>query len=271
MWNKIKNLDKSKKITIYTILGVILLFFSWWGLAAIINSTLFPTPIKVIPVFFSYLGKGYTYQAIGGTFLRLLISFLISLILGAILGILSGYFYRLEAILKPLIVFLRTLPTAAVVLVLVVLLKPAWTPIIVSSLMMFPLFYQAFLDGVKNIDSNLKDEMSMNGASPFNSFFKVYVPTIYPYILLAMIQSLGLGMKVSIMAEILAGSNTLAGLGRMIQVEYLNANSTNVIALSLIAIFIIVIIDIVFNYIKKGVKKNGSNQNRRAKKTNQAK
>jgi len=265
MWNKLKNLSKDKKILIYTILGVILLFFFWWALAAIINSTLFPTPIKVIPIFFSYLGKGSTYLAIGGTFLRLLISFLISLILGAILGILAGYFYRVEAILKPLITFLRTLPTAAVVLILVVLLKPAWTPIIVSTLMMFPLFYQAFMDGVKNIDKDLKDELEVSNATPMNSLFKVYIPLISPYIFLAMIQSLGLGMKVSIMAEILAGSNTISGLGRMIQVEYLDANSANVIALSLIAIFIIVLIDIAFHFLKKGYKKkeikDGRNEN----------
>lgn len=262
MWNKLKNLDKSKKILIYTILGVILLFFLWWIIAAIINSTLFPSPIQVFPAFFSYLGKGYTYQAIGGTFLRLLISFLISLFFGALLGILSGYFYRLEAILKPLIVFLRTLPTAAVVLILIVLLKPVWTPIIVSSLMMFPLFYQAFLDGVKNINKDLSEEMKMDGVNPKNSFFKVYIPVISPYILLAMIQSLGLGMKVSIMAEILAGSNSVAGLGRLIQVQYLDANATNVMALSLIAIFIIVIIDIAFHFIKKGFKNKNHGQHK---------
>jgi len=261
-------MSKNKKIILYTSLGAVSLFFIWWIIAAIINSTLFPTPIKVIPIMFQFLGKGSTYLSIGGTFLRLLISFVISFILGMILGILAGYFYRLEAFLKPIIGFFRTLPTAAVVLILIVFLKPSFTPVIVTCLVMFPLFYQSFLDGIKNMDKNVKDDLSIEGANPFNSFFKVYVPTISPYILLAVVQSFGLGMKVSIMAEILGGSNQISGLGRAIHAEYIEANAANVIALSLIAILIIGIIDIILMVVKKSVNKDpkhGKRKNRTTK------
>ncbi len=264
-----RKLNKSKKILIYEIVGIILLFFSWWLISFLINSTLFPSPISVFPVFFNFLGKAYTYEAIGGTLLRLLISFGISLILGTGLGALAGYFYRFEAIMRPIVEFFRTLPTAAVVLILIVLLKPVWTPIIVSTLMMFPLFYEATLTGIKNINDDLKDEMKLNNASIFNSLFKVYIPVIYPYLILAVVQSLGLGMKVSIMAEILAGSNAISGLGRLIQYEYSMANSTNVMAYSLIAIILIVIIDAIFHIVKKRIKDNENRRNRKIKKINQ--
>lgn len=256
MIRKIKNLKKDTKITLYSLLGVVLLFFLWWMLSAIIKSTLFPSPIVVFPAFFTLLGKASTYRAIGGTFIRLLISFGISFILGLALGSLAGYFYRFEAIMKPIVEFLRTLPTAAVVLILVVLLKPVWTPIIVTTLVMFPLFYQAFNNGIKNIEKNTKDELTMDNASIFNSLFKVYIPLTSPYIILAIVQSLGLGMKVSIMAEILGGSNDISGLGRLIHNEASVANATNVMAYSLVAILIIVIIDALFHYLKKVLKKH---------------
>lgn len=256
MIKKLKELDKSKKIIIYTCAGVLLVFFIWWIIAAIVKSPNFPTPIEIIPIYFSFLGKGDTYLAIGGTFLRILISFAISFVLGMILGVFAGYFYRLEALLRPLITILRTLPTAAVVLILITLIRPFMLPIIVTSLVMFPLFYEAFLNGVKNINKDLKDELDINGASPVNSFFKVYVPTIMPYILLSIIQSLGLGMKVSIMAEILSGSN-INGLGQLIRFyAYTKVDAASTIALSLIAITIIVIFDVIFHYFKKGIKKN---------------
>jgi len=256
MINKLKNLKKSTKIVIYTCAGAILLFFLWWAIAAIINAPVFPTPITIIPIYFSFLGKGDTYLAIGGTLLRILISFAISFVLGMILGVLAGYFYRLEAILRPAITILRTLPTAAVVLVLISLIRPFMLPIIVTSLVMFPLFYEAFCNGVKNINDNLKDELEMNGANPINSFFKVYIPTIMPYILLSIVQSLGLGMKVSIMAEILS-STYINGLGQLIRFyATVKIDSASTIALSLIAITIIVIFDIVLHYLKKGIKKD---------------
>lgn len=254
MIKKIKNIKTSKKFKFYLLLGIVFLFFLWWLIAFLISSRLFPTPIEVFPVFFSYLGKSITYQAIGGTFLRILISFAISLVLGGALGIIAGHFYRFEAFIKPLITVLKTLPTAAVVLVLVVLLKPMWLPIIVTTLVMLPLFYEAFLNGIKNMNKDIKDRIKIDGVNPLNSLFTVYVPTIAPYILLAVVQSLGLGMKVSIMAEIVGGSNQIIGLGRLIHASYINAESVNVIALSLVAILIIIIIDIAMSYVKKEFK-----------------
>jgi ABC-type nitrate/sulfonate/bicarbonate transport system permease component len=55
-----------------------------------------------------------------------------------------------------------------------------------------------------------------------------------PYILLSIVTSLGLGMKVSIMAEIVAGGSSLAGLGRLIYVaNSIDGDTTQVMALSL--------------------------------------
>lgn len=251
-----KKLTKNQKIIIYTVVGAILLFFLWWIIAACVNSTLFPTPIVVIPVFFSYLGKAYTYEAIGGTFLRIIIAFAISFAFGLILGILAGHFYRFKAIMQPIVGFFRALPTAAVVLILIVLLSPMWTPIIVSSLVMFPLFYEAGVNGVENINKSYRDKMKLDHVSIFNSLFKIYIPLIIPYITLAIVQAFGLGMKVSIMAEILSGSNEITGLGRLIHYEYMNANATNVLAYSLIAILLIAIIDIILMIIKGVYKKH---------------
>lgn len=250
-----KKINKNKLFLIYFPIGIVILFFLWWGLSAIIKSTLFPSPIEVIPTSIYFLGKGYTYVAIGGTFLRILISFLISFIVGLILGVLAGNFYRFEIIMKPIMSFFRSIPTAAIVLVLIVLFKPYWTPIIVTCLVMTPLFYEAFLTGIKNINSNIKDEMKMDGSSIFNSLFKIHIPIIYPYVLLAIVQSFGLGMKVSIMAEILGGSNEISGLGRLIQAEYMDANAKNVLAYSLIAILIVVIIDFILMFVKKRLSK----------------
>lgn len=254
MLKKISTIKKSHKFKIYLLLGIVLLFFLWWLIAFLINSKLFPTPIEVFPAFFSYFSKTMTYQAIGGTFLRVLISFLISFIIGGALGILAGQFYRFEALIKPLMIVLKTLPTAAIVLVLVVLLKPMWLPIIVTTLVILPLFYEAFLNGIKNINRGIVDRLKVDGANPFNALFHIYIPMIMPYILLAVVQSLGLGLKVSIMAEIIGGSNQIVGLGRLIHASFISAESVNVIALSLLAILIIVIIDILLSFIKRRFK-----------------
>jgi ABC-type nitrate/sulfonate/bicarbonate transport system permease component len=79
-----------------------------------------------------------------------------------------------------------------------------------------------------------------------------------PYILLSIVTSLGLGMKVSIMAEIVAGGSSAAGLGRLIYIaNSIDGDTTQVMALSLAAILIIAIIDLLIFLVKRKMKSKG--------------
>ena len=76
-----------------------------------------------------------------------------------------------------------------------------------------------------------------------------------PYIGLGIIQSLGLGMKISIMSEVLCGTNKIKGLGRMIYFANQESNMLDLLAVSIIAIIIICLLDISLNILKKMIKK----------------
>ena len=117
----LKTLIKKYRFPIYTSLGVIGVFLVWFIISLILNTTLFPSPFVVIPHFVSLLGVGDTYASIGGTLLRLLISLAISLLAGLSFGVLGGVFERFRIFFKPFIVVLKTIPTAAVIFILLVL------------------------------------------------------------------------------------------------------------------------------------------------------
>ncbi|MCQ2752902.1 MAG: ABC transporter permease subunit [Bacilli bacterium] len=244
--------SRDQKIIFYNIVGIVVLFFLWWIVSAIVNNPNFPTPIVVTPTFFSLLGVGYTYVAIGGTFFRLLIAFLISFLIGAILGTLGGYFYRFDAIMKPIVGFFRALPTAAVMLIVAALVNPVLGTIIITTLIMFPIIYAAFKDGVVQINKDYNDKMKMDNVTLKNSFFKIYVPLLSPYMMLGISQAVGLGLKVSVMSEVVGkSSGAIAGLGRLI----IDTESpTEKVAYCLITILIIIIIDILLYFVKRGLK-----------------
>jgi NitT/TauT family transport system permease protein len=253
---KAKSIYKKYIVPFWIIIGIGFVFLLWWIISLLINSSLFPGPQIVIPDLFYLLSLSSTYEAVGGTLLRLLISFAFAFLFGAILGIFGGLYRWFRLFIKPLVTVLETIPTAAVIVILIILLKPIYAPIIIVFLVLFPIIYESFVSGFTNIDPAIMDSLRLYGAHKPKAIFKVMIPLSKPYILLAIASSLGLGMKVSIMSEVLSGSSSLPGLGRLI---YINAmvdlNMSNVLAISIIAILLIGIIDIAIHYAKKYLKK----------------
>lgn len=245
------------KNIILTTLGVILVFLIWWILALIINKTLFPGPIKTFIVLGELLGKAHTWKAIGGTLYRLIVAFALSFLAALIIGVFGGLSSTFRRILNPLVVVLRTIPTAAVIFVLIILTKPTNGLLIIDFLLMFPILYEAVVSGVKNIDKTLLDALKLDsGERTGNALTKVVIPMAWPYILLGIVQSLGLGMKVSIMSEVLCGDDRIPGLGRMINQAYQETNVPVIFAITVISIVLIAILDLLLNFLKKKFKTN---------------
>jgi NitT/TauT family transport system permease protein len=255
---KIKQFTNSKwyKI-ILNVLGVVFIFFAWWIASSIINLSLFPTPIIAFKTMFSLLGKASSWLAIGETIKRLIVAFLISFAFALILGVLGGIFKGFRHFFNPVVIVLRTIPTAAVVIILVVLLKPTSGLYIIDFLLMFPILYEAVVSGVSSVDKSIIDALRLDDRKgSINSIGQIFIPMALPYIGLGIIQSLGLGMKVSIMAEVLCGSNSLVGIGRLMYFGYIESDMKEVFAVALIAIILIGIVDVLLGILKRKYTKN---------------
>lgn len=239
---------------ILLLVGISLVFLIWYIISIAISNPLFPGPQVVIPVFFKKTLVLSTYEAIFYTLLRLILSFSISFVIAFIFGILGGLFKTINLILKPIVTVLRTIPTAALILILIVLLKPTNALIIIVFLIMFPILYDAIATGLINVDENIKKALRIDsGLHNPKAIFKVMLPCSFPYILLGIVQTIGLGMKVSLMAEILVGNNSIPGLGILIKMSYQYAYMDEVFAYSIFAIILIGIIDIILSIAKKKI------------------
>ncbi|MFA7385025.1 MAG: ABC transporter permease subunit [Bacilli bacterium] len=250
-----KNQKKIWRELILVLAGIGFVFVLWWLLSFLISSTLFPGPLETFSELGILLKKESTYLAIGGTITRLLLSFLISFIFAFVLGVIAGFIKAVKTFLNPLVIILRTIPTAALILIMVVLLLPQYSLLIVTFLMMFPIIYEAIVTGIESIDESVMMALKID-AKPYSaqSIFRVIIPMSGPYILLGIIQSVGLGMKVSIMAEVLVGNNRIPGLGIIIKEGYQYAYMSQVFAVSLIAIVLIGLLDLGLRLAKKKIK-----------------
>lgn len=251
-----KQIRKTPYIYLYTLLGVFLFVLIWQILSMCLNTSLFPNPIDTFLRMFTLFKESSTWIALGSTLCRLIISFLITFAIALLFGMIGGFFHSFYCIFKPFIMVFRTIPTAAIIFLLIVLFRPYNSLFILNFLLLFPILYESIVSGIKNIDNSIFMSLKIECKiySP-KSIFYVILPMASPYIGLGIIQSLGLGMKISIMSEVLCGTNSIKGLGRLIYLANQESNMLDMLALSLIAIIFICLLDILLNIFKKIIKK----------------
>jgi len=246
----------------YVGVGVVLVFFVWWLYSFVLvkqgNSPyLFPNPWLVLQTFGSDLTSSMFWSAFGWTMLRLVVGFAASFLLASLFGILASLFRPFRLILKPFVLIMKTVPTAAVVFLILITVGTDWTPCYLVFLVVFPIVYESYIQGIDSVDEEIKDALRLETKlwHPW-SVFGILLPSASPYVLLSVVTSLGLALKVSIMAEIVAGGSSLAGLGRLIYIANgIDNDMAQVMALSLAAILVIGLVDLALFFVKKEMKK----------------
>lgn len=239
-------------MTIALCIGIGLFLLLWTILSITTKGNIIPSINETFSVLFQSLSKGGTYQAIGYSFLRVLAALVASTVLAIFLGALAGYYPFIEYVLKPTITVLRSFPSVALVLILIIYTKAA--SFLLVSIVLFPIIYEAVVNGCKEVKREYQDVLSLDsGEKPIN-VVKVILPLSFDYIAVGVLQSIGLGLKVQIMGETFMGSTKYIGLGKEIYMAYLDVNMPKIFALALIAIFIVLVFDLMTMVLKKRIK-----------------
>ncbi len=245
--NKLKKIFNNRFV-LYG-LGIILLILLWEIIA-------FATDQLFLPEFFQCLSEAFlllinptTYAAIGYTLLRLFIALIFSTIGGVILGTIAGYYNPIAKILSPLITVLKAIPTVAIILLLIVFVPNA--SIYVVSMILFPIIYQATLEGINKNYQQYEMIIHLKGKNHISNLTNILMPLSLNYILLGIIQSLSLGLKVQIMAETFSYTSSTIGLGMSIYQAYSNVDFKLMMAYVLLVIIISLLMDGIL-YLVKG-------------------
>ena len=232
---------------------IFVLLIIWIAWSKGVNNELIAPGLKgTFRSLMNILGDSKSYQYVGGTLLRLIASVLLSVLAGIILGFLSGIFYRLEQYLYPIVTMLRTIPVIALILVIWMAVGSDKSPIVITFLILFPLTYQAIIDGMKELNKNeFMDVYKLDSKLNLRVIFQVYLPLLFSYIRLALIQSFGLGVKVLVMAEFTAGTRNSIGLA------ILKANNaieySTIFAWTIVLIIFVLCIEFLVDLAKKKI------------------
>lgn len=249
----IKKLFSQRAINIICSVAALVIMWLVWIIAyySVGNKLIVPSFSETIVSFWNYLGDGAFWTAVGNSLLRTLLSFVVSFVLAAaftIFGLLGSWS---KALIKPITVVIRTLPTMAVILIIFKMTNGNKTlsPVIVTVLVLFPMIYSQLTAAVEGIDDGVRQMARVYGVSKRDRLFKIYLPLVSPAVFSQTGANISLGLKIMISSEVLV--NTARGLGGMMQENSMAAAVANLAALTVAAVVLGLIIDVAFSQLKR--------------------
>lgn len=227
-------------------LSIFFFLIIWEGVALYIdNSLLFPRVSEIFLSLKNLVASGDFILILWNTLSRFFISIVFSLILAIIFSVASYRYEIVGFLFFPFIIFLRAVPTIAIIIVVLIWSSVEKVPIVVGVLILFPILYESILGGIKNVDKNLL-KMSKVFKVPTKRVVRdIYIPSIYYSISSNIPSYMGLTFKVIIAGEVLSQESLSIGGEIFINKIYLESSN----------IFAWIIVVIVLNYfLEKGLK-----------------
>lgn len=238
---------------------IFLFFFASWEVASQkqwINPLIFSSPSKVWKLFLVKIQDGSLLLDLSFTLSETVLGFILGTMLGTILAAVLWWSPMLSKILDPYLVILNSMPKVALGPILIVALGPSFTSIvamgaIISVIITTIVVYTSF----KEVDPNYIKVMRTFGATRYQTFKEVILPSSFPVIISTLKVNVGLSWVGVIVGEFLVASK---GLGYMIIYGFQVFNFTLVmLALLVIAVLATIMYQLV-EVLEKKLIRNGS-------------
>jgi NitT/TauT family transport system permease protein len=119
---------------------------------------------------------------------------------------------------------------------------------IIVFLVIFPIIFENIIGGVYSISDDILDAFALEPSTLIQTFTYIYLPLTLSYIKIALLQSVGLGFKVLVMAEFIA--QTRSSIGAKLYEASISIDYSTIFAWSIIIIGLAISIEISIHKIK---------------------
>ena len=142
------------------------------------------------------------------TLRRVVISFILAMFIGVLTGILMGRVNRANQIFEPLLLFFLNLPALVTIILCYIWIGLEETAAILAVFInKLPTVIVAMREGARVIDNKLMEVAKVYKLPASRTFFNVFLPQLYPYILAAARNGLALIWKIVLVVELLGRSD----------------------------------------------------------------
>lgn len=220
----------------------ICILFIWQLIAVVVHKdVIVPYPLDVFFKMMIMLQDTVFYQTLFITLSHVCIVVFGSAIVAFFLAYIGYQYPIIDEYISPLLSIIQAVPNISFVMLVLVWTESLQTVYIVLLLVIFPLLYNNLIQGFKGIDSDLEDVIILYHPPLRYKFFNIYFPLIKRSFLSGMKSSLSLGVKVAVMAEILA--QLPYGVGRAIHYCRIQFDMIGVFAWTIWLVIMILMIE----------------------------
>ncbi len=226
-----------KKNLLFSVLSLIFLWVVWIIAYFIVgNDYVLPSFTDTFVSVGEFFISGTFWTAFGKTFLRTFLAFLFSVCFGIGLALLSFLWKWTRAFLAPVISVLRTVPTMAVILLLLLWTSPSVAPVIVSSLVLFPAVYAAAIASLDEVDAEYGELVRAFRVKGKRKIMQLYLPLTAPPLMKQFGAIFSMGLKITVSGEVLA--STYQSIGGMMQSAKMFVQLPELIALTILTVLL---------------------------------
>jgi len=204
------------------------------------DSLVFPGVPQILSAFFRLIRTPETWVKIGVTLGHLAEAVAISTVTGILLGLLQGMNDWIRGLLKPVMIFLRSIPMIVLSVIVMVTIRYRHVPVAVTCLVLIPMIAEAANEGCRRIEPELIDVYRLNGGFSLRVLVQVYLPLMAGYLRQAWLNAVGMGVRTAVTAEYLV--QTRDSLGKAIFTSSYFFEYEEIFAYALIMILLILFV-----------------------------
>lgn len=214
---------------------------TWQGMAWLIASPDFPSLLAVGKSLHFHLTEGEMIANVLITLRRALLSFTIAMLLGGLLGIVMGVNSLVNKLTDSLVIIMLNIPALVTILLCYIwfgLVESAAIAAVVIN--KIPTVVVMFREGARAVDKDLLAVAKVYQLSASNTFFRVFLPQLYPFIIASARSGLSLIWKIVLVVELLGRSD---GVGFALNTLFQFFDIAGILAYTLAFVVVILLIE----------------------------
>jgi NitT/TauT family transport system permease protein len=213
----------------------------WEGIAWLISSPDFPSLFAVISSLHFHLSEGEMFANISITLRRVLLSFVIAMLLGCIMGIIMGIKPWFNKLTDTLLIVMLNIPALVTILLCYI-----WFGLVEASAIAavvinkIPTVVVMVREGARGVDKDLLAVANIYQLSASKTFFRVFLPQLYPFVIASARSGLSLIWKIVLVVELLGRSD---GVGFALNTLFQFFDIAGILAYTLAFMVIVLLIE----------------------------
>lgn len=223
----------------------------WWiGAAVLDKPLLLPTPVQVLRCLGGLMQTAAFWQITLVSIGRILLGVGCAVALGTILAVLTSRSRVLNALIAPALTATQATPVASFTILVLIWLERDVVPVLICALMGLPVVFNSVAAGIRVTDPQLLEMAKVFRLTRWQTFKRIYIPSVMPFFRTACSNALGLGWKAGIAAEVLTVPRS--SIGRMISESKLYLLTEELFAWTLMVIVLSLLLQKLLLLLMKG-------------------